>query len=186
MNLNKFRLAALVLFAAMITTNVNAQSIKYPKMHFGIRLGGTFNTATVNGEKITGVTGANSPTGGFALDFRIASIPLYMETGIYCVNRTLCIKDGYDKEDITGQVPLLLSYHYYISDKVAVQPFAGGYASYGHNFVPGARFGVGINYGRLYANVGYDIDLAERDVDHGKYKSPGIFTTIGFNFGGSR
>ena len=55
MNLNKFRLAALVLFAAMITTNVNAQSIKYPKMHFGIRLGGTFNTATVDGEKITDV-----------------------------------------------------------------------------------------------------------------------------------
>lgn len=186
MNLNKFRLAALVLFAAMIATNVNAQSIVYPKMHFGIRGGVTYTFASSSSSnkydqeyKSDGIV---YPTGGLALDFRIASIPLYLETGAYFVNRSA----GGSVDDYTGQVPLLLSYHYYINDKTAIQPFAGGYASYGYDFVAGARFGVGINYGRLYANVGYDIDLMEREVHHNKYKCPGLFATIGYNFGGSR
>lgn len=196
MNVKSLKAAAFILFAALFATNANAQSIKYPKMHFGIRVGGSFNSASHSTTKYFDeeikLNGKTSPTGGFALDFRIASIPLYLETGAYFVNRTVTVADAdVDINDLTGQVPLLLSYHYYISDNTAIQPFAGGYMSYGHKFIPGVRFGVGINYGRLYANVGYDIDLGEREGNKSRFgdfrfKSPGIFATIGYNFGGSR
>ena len=177
MNLNRFKIAALVLFAAMIATNVNAQSVMYPKMHFGIRLGGAYSASTASG-----VTAEIGPTGGLALDFRVGSKPIYVETGAYIVDRAFTYKDDTRHHFVTGLAPVLLSYHFYISDKTAIQPFAGGFVSINDDsdFAPGARIGVGINYGRLYANVGFDKYFGDFD------KTYGIFATIGFNFGGSR
>ena len=193
------KVAVIFIFAALFSTTASAQSIKYPKMHFGIRVGGSFNTVSTSAnlrgfDGDYNFKGKTFPTGGLALDFRIASVPIYLETGAYYVNRSAVIETDYEKDmdAHTIQVPLLLSYHHYISDKTAIQPFIGGYASYLEDFGAGVRLGVGINYGRLYANVGYDIDLIEHtgslnysysSID---FKSPGLFATIGFNFGGSR
>ena len=187
------KVAAIALFAALFVTTANAQSVKYPKMHFGIRLGGTFNSASTSGlgsdgEHDNDVKGKNFLTGGLALDFRLAQIPLYMETGAYYVDRS--VSGRYYADCYNVQVPVLLSYHHYISDNSAIQPFAGGFVAVSDDFGYGVRLGVGINYGRLYANVGYDIDLAEKDLRggyrSGTYTSSGFFATIGFNFGGSR
>ena len=190
MKARTIKVLAVSLFAAMFVSHVNAQSIKYPKMHFGIRLGGTFNTASVTGDYNHDMEGKIFVTGGLALDFRIASMPLYLETGAYFVDRGLKSSDYYNNNNYGGQVPILLSYHHYIGDKSAIQPFAGGYVGYGQEFGYGVRLGVGINYGRLYANVGYDIDLGERDFQEwgssATYTSSGLFATIGFNFGGTR
>lgn len=197
MKTKTMKMAGMILFAAMFATTANGQSVMYPKMHFGIRVGGTFTSSSLSNDlqgydgeyKLKGKT---FPTGGLAVDFRVASAPVYLETGAYYVNRSAVVDRGSYESNLdahTVQVPLLLSYHFYISDKSAVQPFAGGYASYGDAFGAGVRLGAGINYGRLYANIGYDIDLIDHSDRIGrevKFKSPGLFTTIGFNFGGSR
>lgn len=190
MNKKVFKIAALAAFVMLFSTSMNAQSLKYPKMHFGVRVGGTFNSASASG--VSGgndIKGKNFVTGGLALDFRIAQIPLYMETGAYYVDRSVSGRYHADCKSI--QFPILLSYHHYISDKAAIQPFAGGFLAASDEFGYGVRLGVGINYGRFYANVGYDIDLAEKNLtggsrDYGTFTSSGIFATIGFNFGGSR
>lgn len=186
MKAKTFIVLAISLSAVMFVSSVSAQTVKYPKIHAGIRLGGTFNSVTVSGEHIDGVNGKTWFTAGLAMDFRIAPMPLYLETGAYFVDRSI---DGI-RNNYGGQVPVLLSYHYYIGDKSAIQPFAGGYVGYAQEVGYGIRAGVGINYGRLYANVGYDFDLGERDIEKSyksaKYKASGLFVTIGFNFAGSR
>lgn len=182
-----FKVAATSLFAALFVTSANAQSIKYPKSHFGIRVGITSTAVSVTDDVVKNAKGRLFPTGGLAWDFRIASIPLYMETGAYLVDRTVEWESQWDAMNETklgAQVPLLLSYHHYIADDVAIQPFIGAYGAFASDLVEmGLRFGAGINYKRFYVNAGYDLCLFS---DNSLYKVNAFFTTIGFNFGGRR
>ena len=188
----------LIMFAIMATLSANAQIVKnmeYPRGHFGIRAAYTSNTFTLDRGYDYGAFegGAKSfISGGLAADFRVASIPLYLETGAYYINRgykgvdvdyhNYNIAEG-DYDNHSVMVPLLMSYHLYLTDNMAVQPFVGPYVEYGFDreeVSAGIRTGVGYNFGRLYVNVGYDFGF---NIDDKKNNT--FFATIGFNFAGS-
>ena len=185
----------LIMFAVMAAVSVNVQivkNMKYPKGHFGIRAAYTSNTLTCYGEKSEA---KSFVSGGLAADFRVASIPLYLETGAYYINRGYKAIDvdydwGHNWGDVyesdfdnhSVMVPLLMSYHLYLTDNMAVQPFVGPYVEYGFDreeVSAGIRTGVGYNFGRLYVNVGYDFGF---NID--EKKNNAFFATIGFNFAG--
>lgn len=95
------------------------ENLEYPSFHFGIRGAYTSNKAFFSGDgtsdsKIFGSL-------GLAMDFRIASIPLYLETGWYYMNKGWegsedCDYDGgYDTDNHSVIMPMLASYHLYFN-----------------------------------------------------------------------
>jgi hypothetical protein len=183
-------LVAAVLFS-MAVTSVSAQSVQYPSFHFGIRGGLTVNSASFSGTNLSGDSKA-FPYGGLAADFKIAPIPLYLETGVYYMKKGYTIEEnGHELkvDDHYIHMPLLVSYHIYINDNMAIQPFAGfagGYVTKSSGFEGAVRLGCGINFGSLYANLGYDIGVTKNTAKGIKYSNNTFFATIGFNFLGSR
>jgi hypothetical protein len=186
------------------TTFMNAQNWKdAPRFHFGIRGAVTESVWTGNVDALPFVSG------GLAADFRIAPFPLYLESGLYYVNKGYKTQDEYGYTDNNHAVlmPFLVSYHIYATPKLAIQPFVGDFISYSPNsdayyddnyFDYGVRFGCGINYGRIYSNVGFDICLQNHDIetysgstsrynyDETSESNVTFFWTIGFNIFGGR
>lgn len=187
-------LTLMVIFMTFFAMSVSAQSYDYPKFHMGIRGGFSINSVGHDTKTLL------FPQGGLDMDFRIAPIPLYLETGVNYMNKGYKLEFDYDESETEDDhyvyMPLLLSYHVYFNDKLAIQPFVGGtfgYLTESESFESALRIGCGFNFGRLYANIGYDFGLTGHDVDHGYYdgyydswKSNSFFMTIGFNFAGSR
>lgn len=180
------KLVAAVVFT-VVATSVSAQSVQYPSFHFGIRGGLTVNSSSFSDTNLSGAS-KSFPYGGLAADFKIASIPLYLETGVYYMNKGYKFEYGnytVKEDDHFIHMPLLASYHIYINDNMAIQPFAGfagGYLTKAKEFEGAVRIGCGFNFGRLYANVGYDIGV----IKHDRRSNNTFFATIGFNFLGSR
>ena len=197
---------ALLMFVAV---GASAQSVTYPRFHMGIRGGISLNSVKIDAD-VDGVSSFAFPHGGISLDFRLAPFPLYFETGAYYMNKGATTEWTYysygmatttstEKEhDHYIYAPVLFSYHYYLNDKMALQPFVGatlGYLTESEDFEAAIRIGLGFNFGRLYANVGYDFGVAKHDalIGYTKYgiytsklHSNTFFATIGFNFAGSR
>lgn len=183
------KLVVAMLMAVGCLTSANAQiveGLEYPRCHFGIRAG---VSSTSFGE---GSSSKTFPTGGLAVDFRIAPIPLYLETGAYYANKGIELDNNYydySSNNHTVNIPLVVSYHLYFNDNMAIQPYFGGFAGYcvsgDYEEDYGLRFGCGFNYGRLYANVGYDMGMKNfADSENYDTKSGMLFFTIGFNFVG--
>ena len=196
---------ALLIFVAV---GASAQSVTYPRFHMGIRGGISLNSVKIDAD-VDGVSSFAFPQGGISLDFRLAPFPLYLETGAYYMNKGATTEwtDYYlmgsttrtqKDDDHYIYAPVLFSYHYYLNDKIALQPFVGGtfgYLTESKDFEAAIRIGLGFNFGRLYANVGYDFGVAKHDalIGYTKYgiytsklHSNTFFATIGFNFAGSR
>lgn len=203
---------ALLMFVAV---GASAQSVTYPRFHMGIRGGISVNSVKIENVD-DGVSSFAFPQGGISLDFRLAPFPLYFETGAYYMNKGMTTEwtdfnswTGYygtrteKDDDHYIYAPVLFSYHYYLNDKMALQPFVGGtfgYLTESDDFEAAIRVGLGFNLGRLYANVGYDFGLVKHDMMIGysasniympnvyisKFHSNTFFATIGFNFAGSR
>ncbi len=191
----KTKIFAVIAFMMLgLSLNANAQRLSYPRFHMGIRGGGTVNVDTDRGEP--GVF----PTIGIGMDFRLAPIPLYLETGAFYMNKMVDLGSNHDKDyddtynDHYIYAPLLASYHIYLSDKFCLQPFAGvtlGYLTESEMLEAAARVGIGMNFGRLYSNMGLDVSLTKHEwEDSGSYYTPAqyvtLFWTIGVNWAGSR
>lgn len=180
----------LSLLVCIIAISAKAQIVKgleYPKAHFGIRAAFTSSTGSVSFEEYDlDIDSKAFVSAGFALDFRISSIPIYLETGLYYINKGYGYEDwgGYhDEDDHEVLMPLLASYHLYLTDNMSIQPFVGPYVGYGFSSERldyGIRAGLGWNLGRLYVNVGYDFGMESDD-----YSANTLFCTVGFNFAGS-
>lgn len=190
-SIKQLALAAIMLLAGSgMTANAQLLSEK-PHVHFGVRAG--LSVSSWSGE---GMKALAFPTGGLAVDFKVAPIPLYLETGAYFINKGFKYPTDFDgsnetKHFLGGEIPVVASYHYYFTDDMAIQPFFGGFVSFqddGHDCVDaGLRFGTGFNYRRLYANVGYDLGLKNMSGDSDySCKSGFFFVTIGYNFVGSK
>lgn len=83
--MKKVILASLLCFFSLLSQAQIVENLEYPSFHFGIRGAYTSNRAFFSGDgtsdsKIFGSL-------GLAMDFRIASIPLYLETGWYYMNK---------------------------------------------------------------------------------------------------
>ena len=193
----------LIFMAAMLMAAVGmqAQENDYPSMHIGVRAGFSVNHMT--GEDLRNLVW---PNGCIAADLRILkSLPLYVETGISYMSKGYRNSSGAPEHLHCFNVPLMLSYHYYLTDKVAIQPFAGCIVGYigelegNHPYQrceTAVRLGIGVNYGRFYLNTGYDLGLTRHAVNyrgldggvsnHTRFRNNTFFVTLGFNFVGKR
>lgn len=177
--MKKVILASLLCFFSLLSQAQIVENLEYPSFHFGIRGAFTSNKAFSEGRSSDSMFFGSL---GLAMDFRIASIPLYLETGWYYMNKGMedSFGDKFDNHSII--MPMLASYHLYLTDNMSIQPFAGPYIGYGvdaERFDYGLRTGIGWNLGRLYVNTGYDFGFEREGYRTGTY-----FCTVGFNFCG--
>lgn len=191
----KMLLAVAMLFAA--TQSADAQFRKKDnnrvpdRFHMGLRAGIASNTYTGDAN---GIDPLVFPTGGFALDFQVAPVPIFVGMGLNYINYGY--KTSYKDYDEAHSIhfPLTASYHINVAPNFFINPFLGGFVGYDFDAPNGLddkvnygmRFGCGINFGRLTLDLGYDLGLA----DLGKYgneaRTATFFATVGFNWAGSR
>lgn len=194
----KMMLAAAMLFSATLSANAQfskKENNRVPdRFHMGIRGGITSNTYTGDA---SGIDALLFPTGGFALDFQVAPVPVFVGLGLNYMNYGYKYDGRYDTETEDGhhavQLPITASYHINVAPNLFVNPFVGGFMAYDfdddfdNQFNYGLRFGCGMNFGRLTLDLGYDLGLANViDSDHYSAKTGTFFMTIGFNWAGSR
>lgn len=178
--------------------------------YFGLRIGPSFSTVSSDDKTLDGgnaQTGLNiGAVAGIALSERI---PLFLETGIYYTEKggKKKLADGkkmtYDLNYL--EVPITVKYAYAIDDHFSVQPFAGGYLACGvggkiknyrdreaddsfssdrfKRFDGGLRVGIGAAYDLFYADLTYDIGLANICHDEFDTSHNGCLTlNFGVNF----
>lgn len=136
--------------------------------------------------------------------------PLFVETGLYYTQKGGKSDNGGGRGKFTYelnylQLPLLLKYRHFTMSGLTVEPFAGAYLACGiagnikdygerqafssysngyfNRFDGGLRFGCGVGYGLGYAELAYDLGLANVGQDNFDNTHNGCFTiSIGVNF----
>jgi hypothetical protein len=139
------------------------------------------------------------------------TLPLYFETGLYYTakggnGKYLGSKFKYNLNYL--EVPLVFKYRHYFDEHFAIHPFIGVYAALGisgqikdfgnkeayssfssdndNSFKrtdAGLKFGCGVSYDMLYAELGYDLGLS--NICHDNFESSNnncIVLNIGVNF----
>lgn len=180
-----------------------------PDIYYGLRLGAAF--ATVSSDDIY-LDGGSLKTGlnlGAVVGFQLGyHSPVFFETGLSYVEKGG--QGRYEGSKFTYgldylEMPLLMKYAIPVAPDCTIQPFAGGYLAVGvagkikdfahrqayssfdndgfNRFDGGLRLGCGIQYQFLYAELGYDIGLANISHDYFDTSHTGtLFATIGVNF----
>ena len=177
--------------------------------YVGFRIGGAFSTVSSDDKYLDGGTMRSGLNVGIAAGFQVApQAPIYFETGLSYIEKGG--KGSYDGRKFTYnldylEVPLLLKYDCRVDRDLSIQPFLGGYVSagvggkikdFGHRqayssydddafkrFDGGIKLGCGVQFNYLYAEVGYDIGLANISRDYFDDAHTGsLFATIGINF----
>lgn len=182
------KLLRFTLLTVFVATSLQVSAKFYPayknapKMHIGVRGGITFSTMDYsNAEVLT------APYGGLAVDFKVAKLPIYVETGAYYMDKGCRYEWWGDHKDYTDHnhsifIPAVASYHFYIGKNMTLQPFTGFYTSYGIDYEKldfGIREGVAFTYNQFYTNLGVNAGLVEQDGDE---EHASIFLTVGVNF----
>ena len=194
----KLMLAVAMFFSATLSANAQfskKENNREPdRFHMGMRGGISSNTYTGD---VGDIDALLFPTGGFALDFQVAPVPVFVGLGLNYMNYGYKYDGYYDTETEDGhhavQLPITASYHINVAPNLFINPFVGGFMAYDfdddfdNQFNYGLRFGCGMNFGRLTLDLGYDLGLANViDSDHYSAKTGTFFMTIGFNWAGSR
>lgn len=130
-----------------------------------------------------------APTAGVSLNFRIAKLPFYVETGAYYENMGFKFR-GDSYKDNCVVIPAVLSYHIYLKKDMSIQPFMGPSIIYSFDDEDGDvgfRAGCGFNTGKFYASLGFDTNLTkdygDGHWDDDYYDGPFVFyATVGINF----
>ena len=178
-------------------------------MYFGLRGGAAFSNVSSDDSRLDGGSMHTGVNVGMVAGFQMAPhIPLYFETGLSYVEKGgkgnyLGSKFTYSLNYL--EVPLLFKYDCRIDRDFSIQPFMGGFVAagvagkikdYGHRqafnsfgddgfkrFDGGIRLGCGLQYSHLYAELGYDIGLADISRDSFDTSRTGsLIATIGVNF----
>ena len=109
-----------------------------PKSQWGVRVG--LNVASVSGSTAWNEASSKSRASfhvGVAYEHVLANkLPLYLETGLYLSGRggSFELKEaGYSEKQnmLYLQLPVVVSWHFNIKDKVSIQPAFGVYYGYG-------------------------------------------------------
>lgn len=179
------------------------------EIYYGLRLGLGF--ATVNNSELDKYDGPSSRTGlnvGAVVGFQLSpSAPVYLESGLFYTE-----KGGRNnkRQDIDFnlnylEIPVLVKYCFDIDGDFSIQPFLGGYFAYGiggkikwhtdreiasafsrdlfKRFDGGLRFGCGAEYQMLYAELSYELGLANIGRDEfEKTHNSCFYLNIGVNF----
>ena len=183
--------AVVLLFSATLSANAQFDNNRVTKrFHFGIRGGITSNTFSDS----EGVDPLVFPTGGFAFDFQLAPVPVFLGFGVNYMNEGFKYKHSDETENASAiHMPLVFGYHFNVAPNLFVSPYMGSFMSYcvdddipiirDDQFNYGLRFGCGLNFGRLTFDMAYEYGLDEKRYDA---RSGTFFATIGFNIAGER
>lgn len=186
--------AVVLLFSATLSANAQFDNNRVTKrFHFGIRGGITSNTFSDS----EGVDPLVFPTGGFAFDFQLAPVPVFLGFGVNYINEGFKFKKGDKTEDASAiHMPLVFGYHFNVAPNLFVSPYMGSFMSYcvdddnyvfdDNQFNYGLRFGCGLNFGRLTFDMAYDLGLKNLVYDDSDIHSRTFFITIGYNIAGER
>jgi hypothetical protein len=190
--------AVVLLFSATLSANAQFDNNRVTKrFHFGIRGGFTVNSWSGDGVDVDALA---FPTGGFAFDFQLAPVPVFLGFGVNYINEGFKYKKKDKTEDASAiHMPLVFGYHFNVAPNLFVSPYMGSFMSYcvdddipiirDDQFNYGLRFGCGLNFGRLTFDMAYDLGLKNYgddyygDVD---IHSRTFFITIGYNIAGER
>lgn len=196
--------AVVLLLSTTLSANAQFENNRVTKrFHFGIRGGVSVNTYTgdVNGDPLV------FPTGGFAFDFQLAQVPVYLGFGINYLNEGAKVKYVYYEYSYSFNkkvnasaihIPLVFGYHFNVAPNFFISPNIGGFASYcvddmkdnypwkDDRFNYGLRFGLGMNFTRLTFDLAYDLGLKNLGYNEYKMHTGTFFATIGYNIAGSR
>lgn len=198
--MKKLFLTMILAVTALCASSQIVDDIDYPTFHFGIRGGGAVSNSML-GSSLT--EGKAFVTGGLAFDFQLGrTLPLYLETGVYY----FCDYKWWSKtsDNHSIKVPLMASYHLYLTDEMNVQLSCGPFAAYGvgnESFDGGIRVGCAWSWKRLWVGCGYDIGVVNHSYvetqNVGTARKPkysttkyegrtgSVYFTVGFNFCGS-
>lgn len=186
------------------------------ELYYGLRLGLGF--ATVNNSEIKDNDAPSSRIGlnvGAVIGYQLSpSTPVYLESGLFYTEKGGRNKSNPSKKVDYNlnyfEVPILVKYCFDIDGEFSIQPYLGGYLSYGiggkikhhdntdldsrfiekafsdkyfQRFDGGLRFGCGAEYQMLYAELSYELGLANigRD-DFDKTHNSCFYLNIGVNF----
>ena len=206
----KKTLQLLVAVALLLSVSMSAnaqfskrQNNRVPdRFHMGLRAGLTLSTMTGDWADVHNVDALAFPYGGFALDFQVAPVPIFVGIGLNYMNMGYKMDSYYHHDETVDahcvHIPLTASYHINVAPNLFINPFMGGWVAYNctdmddddewedERFDYGLRFGCGMNFGRLTFDLGYDLGLknfGSKDLD---CKSGVFFMTVGFNWAGDR
>ena len=189
----------------------NNRTLDGNEIYYGLRLGLGFGI--VNNSEADEYDGPSNRTGlniGAVVGFQLSpSAPVYLESGLFYTekggrNNTVPSKKvDYNLNYL--ELPILVKYCVDIDGEFSLQPFAGGYLAYGvggkikrhtdrtiessfsrnqfKRFDGGLRFGCGIEYQMLYADLAYELGLANIGRDEfEKTHNSCFYLNIGVNF----
>ena len=173
--------------------------------YIGFRIG--LDVATVNADDH--YLDGGSPKAGLNVGFTagiqmVPATPIYLETGLSYTEKGG--KNGaYSYNMNYLEVPLLIKYQHNFDPLTSIQPFLGVYCAAGisgnikeqdrrlsyssfaddafRRFDGGVRLGCGLQFDHLYAEIGYDIGLANVSRDDFNTAHNGcFFANVGVNF----
>lgn len=179
------------------------------EIYYGLRLGLALANVNSDDKRLDGGdTQAGLNLGG-VIGFQLSdSAPVYLESGLFYTEKGG--KGIYDQKKFTYdlnylEVPVLVKYKYEMDDEFHIVPFAGGYVAMGvggkvknfgdretedsfssdnfKRFDGGLRFGCGIEYQVLYADIAYEFGLS--NICHSEWetsKNGCLYLNIGVNF----
>ena len=178
-------------------------------MYIGFRVGGALSTVNSDDTYLDGGSMRAGINAGMVVGFQVSPhVPLYFETGLSYVEKggkgdNHGTKFTYSLNYL--EMPVVLKYDCEIDGMMSIQPFFGGYMSIGiggkikdfqnrqayssydddgfKRFDAGLRVGCGFQFDHLYAEVGYDIGLANISQKYfDNTRTGSLFATIGVNF----
>ena len=191
-----------LLFSATLSANAQGNSRVTERFHFGIRGGFSINSWRGDGADALDMDPLAFPTGGFAFDFQIAPVPVFLGFGVNYLNEGYKYEDYWDGNETVNlsaiHMPLVFGYHFSTAPNLFVSPYAGTFMSYcvedmddndgfdDDRFNYGLRIGCGLNFGRLTFDMAYDYGLKNFGKKHFDLRTGTFFATIGFNIAGER
>ncbi len=182
----------------------------YGVPYYGLRIGPSFSYVNSDDERLDGGNWQTGLNVGVVAGIPLTdTAPLYLETGLSYIEKG-GKKDLANGKKMTYdlnylEIPAVIKYKYEVDDHFSFQPFLGGYFAAGvggkiknfaereaessfdsHNFRRldgGLRLGCGISYDMFYADLTYDIGLA--NICHDTFdrsRNGAVMLNFGVNF----
>lgn len=178
-------------------------------MYYGLRIGPSFSTVSSDDKALDGGSSQTGLNVGAVVGVNLTNeAPLYLETGLFYTEKGG--RTTYDGKKMTYdlnylELPVVVKYAVNIDGHFSVQPLFGGYLSCGvggkirnygdrvaensfskqyfKRFDGGLRVGCGVAYDMFYADLTYDIGLANICHDEFDRSRNGCLTlNFGVNF----
>lgn len=192
---------------------INPSYAEEHNVYYGLRLGLALSAVNSDDDRLDGGSVQAGLNLGAIIGFQLSpAAPVYLETGLFYTEKggkgkVEGVKFTYDLNYL--ELPIIAKYKYDVDGDLSVQPFAGGYLSYGvggkvknfgrtkderatyssfsedffKRFDGGLRIGCGLEYQMIYAEMAYDFGLS--NICHSDFDSSHngcFYINCGVNF----